>query len=143
MIKLLHKLDLRALGRFFAGGVVSVGVTLAVTALLHEFAAVPERIAAAIGLVTALVVNFAVLRFFAFRGTGVPLGRQLPMFLASSGVFRGLEYGGFFVLHWLGVHYLLALVMVLGVSFIVKFLVYDKLVFARERAHGQSKTPQP
>ena len=128
----LQKLDFRALTRFFAGGVVSAGVTLGTTALLHEVAAVSEPVAAAIGLATALVVNFGVLRFFVFRGTKMPLRRQLLMFLGSSGVFRGLEYAGFFALHLLGTHYLLALVVVLGGSFIVKFFVYEKLVFARK-----------
>lgn len=132
MIDWLQRLDFRALTRFFAGGVVSSGVTLGTTALLHEVAAVSEPVAAAIGLATALVVNFGVMRFFVFRGTKMSLGRQLFMFLGSSGVFRGLEYAGFFALHQLGVHYLLALVMVLGGSFIVKFFVYEKLVFARK-----------
>jgi putative flippase GtrA len=143
MISSLRDLDVQALGRFFVGGVVSVGVTLAATALLHELAEVPEPVAAAIGLATALVVNFLVLRFFAFRGTGMPLGKQLLMFLGSSGVFRALEYGAFYVLHWLGVYYLLALVIVLGGSFIVKFLVYDRFVFARGRVHGKPKLPLP
>jgi putative flippase GtrA len=128
----LKSFDKRALARFLAGGVASTVVTLGTTAALHEIAAIPELIAAAVGLAASLVVNFAVLRLFVFRGTDIPLGRQAMMFLGSSGVFRGLEYSGFFVLHLLGVHYLVGLVLVLGSSFVVKFFVYEKLVFSRK-----------
>jgi putative flippase GtrA len=124
--------DLHALARFLAGGVASTVVTLGTTAALHEMAGIPEVIAAAAGLAASLLVNFAVLRFFVFRGTELPLVRQAMMFLGSSGVFRGLEYSGFFVLHLVGVHYLVGLVLVLGSSFVVKFFVYERLVFSRK-----------
>jgi putative flippase GtrA len=124
--------DLHALARFLAGGVASTVVTLGTTAALHEMAGIPEVIAAAVGLAASLLVNFAVLRFFVFRGTELPLVRQAMMFLGSSGVFRGLEYSGFFVLHLVGVHYLVGLVLVLGSSFVVKFFVYERLVFSRK-----------
>mgnify|MGYP001333867415 FL=1 len=143
MFNLQHKLKLGALGRFLVGGLVSSGVTLATTASLHELVAVPERLAAALGLATALVVNFVVLRFFVFRGTNLPLGRQLLVFLGSSGVFRGFEYAGFIVLHLLSVYYLLALVVVQGVSFIVKYFFYDKFVFARKSPDEPAKASQP
>jgi putative flippase GtrA len=128
----LKSFDARVLGRFLAGGLASTVVTLGTTAALHEIAAVPELVAAAVGLAASLLVNFVVLRFFVFRGTDLPLGRQALMFLGSSGLFRGLEYIGFFVLHLLGVHYLVGLVLVLGSSFMVKFIVYQKLVFSRK-----------
>jgi putative flippase GtrA len=93
-------------------------------------------VAAALGLASALVVNFLMLRYFIFRGTQLPWGRQLLTFLASSGVFRGIEYLGFLLVNSLaGVHYLLALVLVLAGSFILKFIVYEGWVFAK-RSHS-------
>ena len=134
----LKSLDTSALLRFLAGGVASTVVTLGTTAALHEVVAIREVIAAAIGLTASLVVNFAVLRLFVFRGTSIPLRRQAMMFLGSSGVFRALEYSGFFVLHLLGVHYLVGLVLILGSSFVVKFFVYERLVFSRK---PEARTP--
>jgi len=121
-----------ALLRFAAGGVLSAGVTLGVTALLHEVFAFPEPKAAAFAMLAALSVNYVFLRYVAFRGTQLPWRRQLALFLASTGVFRGVEYLAFLAINvWLGVHYLLALMGVLGTSFLLKFLVYEGWIFAR------------
>jgi len=132
MFDKLKKINLASLARFALGGVLSSGVSLGSTALLHEVGAVHERYAAAAGLVLALVVNFAVLRFFVFKGSRQPVARQLLMFLGSSGVFRGIEYGGFLLLSqvW-GVQYLLAMFLTLGLSFVIKFAVYELWIFRR------------
>ena len=125
---------LASLGRFAMGGVVSSGVVLGVSALLGELDWVGERVAAAIGLATSLVVNFNVMRYFVFRGDQRPLLRQWFEYLASSGVFRGLEYLAFLVVNtWFHVHYLLALLLVLATSFSLKFVVYEGWVFRRRR----------
>ena len=73
-----------ALLRFAAGGVLSAGVTLGVTALLHEVFGFPEPQAAALAMLAALSVNYAFLRYVAFRGTQLPWRRQLVLFLASD-----------------------------------------------------------
>ena len=130
--ELLSKARLMALLRFGMGGLLSSGVAISVTAALHELGFLTERVAAAAGLAAALIVNFLVLRYFVFRGTRLPFARQLLLFLGSSGVFRGLEYLGFLLVSGVfGMHYLLALVVVLGVSFILKFAVYEGWVFVR------------
>jgi putative flippase GtrA len=117
--------------RFAAGGVLSSAVTLGVTALFREVFGIRESIAAAAGLASAMVVNFLFLRHVVFASGATPISRQLTMFLASNGVFRVLEYLGFLVvIGMLNVHYLLALIMVLGVSFLFKFLVYERFVFS-------------
>lgn len=115
------------------GGVLSSSVVLGVSALVREGGFASERVAAGIGLATSLVVNFNVMRYFVFRGTQQPLLRQFGQFLASSGVFRGLEYVAFLVVNAVfQVHYLLALLLVLGTSFGLKFVVYDTWVFRRK-----------
>ena len=121
-----------ALLRFAAGGVLSAGVTLSVTAVLHEIFSVSEPKAAAFAMLTALSVNYVFLRYIAFPGTHVPWQRQLLLFFASTGIFRGIEYLAFLAVNvWLGVHYLVALMGVMGASFLLKFTVYDRFVFAR------------
>lgn len=123
--------------RFAAGGLISMPVTIGVTALLHEVFALHESAAAAAGLVAALTANFLFLRYVVFASTATPILRQLAMFLASSGVFRGLEYVAFLLLNAaLEAQYLLVLAGVLGVSFIIKFLVYENFVFARKGAES-------
>lgn len=129
---LLHRFKPTTLIRFAAGGVVSSGVTLATTAFLHEIIGLRETIAAGFGLTAALVVNFLFLRLYVFRGTQRSITGQLAMFLGSSGVFRALEYAAFLVVHaTLDLHYLVGLILVLGSSFFLKFVVYEGWVFAR------------
>ena len=131
---MLTRQRLASLARFAIGGVVSSSVVLGVSALLREAGSVDERVAAAIGLATSLVVNFNVMRYFVFRGSAQPLLRQWLEFLASSGVFRGFEYVAFlFVNAFFAVHYLLALLLVLGTSFLLKFIWYEGWVFRRKR----------
>ncbi|MGH7628530.1 MAG: GtrA family protein [Gemmatimonadales bacterium] len=124
--------SLRSVVRFAAGGVLSSSVLLGTSALLHEVLGIAEPVAAAGGIGAALIVNFVFLRYYVFRGSVVPPVRQGLMFLSSSGVFRGLEYLGFLVLNLMfKVRYLVALVIVLCVSFTLKFLLYDRWIFAR------------
>ncbi len=108
--------------KFAASGALSYALTVGVTSALHELAGVTESAAAAGGLATAFTVNFAVLRLFVF-GSSLPLARQFATFAASSAGFRLAEYGAFLGLHALQVQYLLALSLVLVVSFFAKFAV--------------------
>jgi len=123
---------LPALVRFGLGGVLSSTVVLGLSALLAETGTAGTRVAPAFGLAASLAVNFAVMRRLVFRGTQRPLARQAVEYLASSGVFRGLEYLGFLVVDSvLHLHYLVALVVVLGTSFGLKFVWYEGFVFRR------------
>lgn len=124
----------RALARFAAGGIASAAVVLGVSAGLVESGVASERVAAACGLATSFVVNFLVLRHFVFRGTERPVLRQAAEFAASSGVFRTFEYLAFLAIHaFLPLNYLVSLVLVLGTSFGLKFLWYERRVFSRDR----------
>jgi putative flippase GtrA len=123
---------LASLLRFAAGGVLSAAVTIGTTALLHEVFGVRESIAAGAGFAAALTVNYFFLRHVVFRSSHLPVGRQLMLFIGSTGVFRGSEYLAFLALNmWLRVPYWAALPSVLCASFLLKFMVYDRLVFAR------------
>ena len=129
--------------KFAAGGLISAPTALGVTAALHEWLGLQENSAAGLGLCAALAVNFVFLRHVVFAGSRMSLSRQIGMFLASSGLFRAAEYAGFLVVNRIsGAHYLVALAAVLGASFLIKFFVYDKLVFARRPATDLSKEPR-
>lgn len=131
---MISRATLSSLVRFGAGGVLSFATTYGVTALLHERFAVSEHIAAAAGFIAALFVNFFFLRHFVFRGEHMALRRQLVLFLGSTGAFRAVEYLAFLVLNvWLHMSYRIALPAVLVSSFLLKFIVYDRYVFARKR----------
>lgn len=134
---MLRRDRLAALVRFALGGALSASVVLGMSALLREGGFVGERAAAAIGLASALAVNFATMRLFVFRGTRRPIAGQALGYLASSAVFRGLEYAGFLALHsLLALHYLVALLLSLAASFLLKFLFYDGWLFRREQGDG-------
>ena len=103
------------------------------SALLHEVLGMREAVAAAGGLASALTANFFALRYIVFTGTVVGAPLQLAGYLGSAGVFRAVEYCGFLLVNALThFHYLLTLLIVLGASFFMKFLVYEKWIFKRD-----------
>ena len=122
-----------ALLRFAAGGVLSAGVTLGVTALLHEVFAVPgaegRRVRDAGRAVGELCVSS--LRGVSRHATPLASASWCCSLLrrassAASSTWRSLPSTS-----GLGVHYLLALMGVLGASFLLKFTVYEGWMFAR------------
>ncbi len=121
--------------RFGRLGIVAVFSFLANTLLTVAFAELgrlsPE-LAFAIVLVLVFFVNFLLTRFWVFadRVTESNLWNHLVKCLMVSGVFRFLEWATFaLLLRVLDVSYLVLLVCVLVVSFAVKALIYDRLVF--------------
>jgi putative flippase GtrA len=135
---------LRALIRFGLGGVVSATVAVGTTALLHEIGGLPERVAGAGGFAAALVVNFFVLRYFVFAASGGALRRQLTSFLATTGALRAVEFAAFYAVNkYLHLHYLLTMVLVLGISFLVKFLIYEGIVFAKHATSDANDSQGP
>ncbi len=112
---------------------VSFTLNLGLSALLHEVVRAPEELAFAVALVVVFAVNFLACRYLIFDAAGGNLYRQLVAFALSSLVFRGLEYVAFLLLHSVaGVHYLVAIAAVLGISMIGKFLFYRGAVFVAD-----------
>lgn len=127
--------------RYTQLAVFSAALNLGLPVLLHEWIGLSERVAVALSLTTAFVVNFAVARGYVFRAGG-PMGPQVLRFAAASAGFRVAEYAGFLLLHTiLGLHYVLALGAVLVVSFGVKFVFYRAFVFAPVERGWESLTP--
>ena len=121
--------------RFGALGAVGFALNLAVTISLHELLGAPEELAFAVALVVVFVFGFLTNRHLIFVGAtrGDPR-KQLFKYAISNAGFRMAEYVGFLVLHTLlRLPYLLAIVAVLGVSFLTKFFTYSTVVFVDDR----------
>lgn len=120
--------------KFGVLGALGFGINIAVTVVLTEVLGASEELAFAIALAVVFVFSFVTSRYLIFAGAaaGDPR-RQLARFALSSAVFRGAEYLGFLLLHTVsGVPYLLTIVVVLGVSFLTKFVTYSTVVFTSE-----------
>lgn len=136
---------LRRLGgetmRFAAVSAFSFCWILSVSALGAEVLALPERLAVAIALVSALVINFTLLRVFVFPGQSARIGPQFAATAATSFSFRLFEYGIFLLLDALaGLHYLVATACAVVISAVGKFVVYRNVVFRRVPLEGQPPT---
>jgi putative flippase GtrA len=125
--------QLGAPARFVALGAASFSLNLGVTAVLHELFGVPPEACFAVALVTVFCVNFMAMRWWVFRGSPRPWLAQLVGYGLSSLFFRGGEYLGYLLLYRLaGIPYLVAALVVLSVSFGLKYFVYGSWLFARE-----------
>lgn len=114
---------------------LSFALTLGMTAALHEAFGVSPEISFAVALVVVFLSNFAGMRWWVFRGTSRPAVFQFMGFGLSSLSFRGLEYCGYLVLYRIaGIPYLAAAVATIGISFAVKYVVYDSWLFSRRSA---------
>lgn len=119
----------RQLTAFGLLGVLSFGLNLFITTSLHEVLHVPVRFAYACGLLTTILTNFYFNRRIIFQ-SGTNVWRQLIIFIASSFMFRGLEYGAFlFQEATIDIEYILAILLIHGTSFFIKFVYYKLLVF--------------
>jgi putative flippase GtrA len=121
-------------GRFLLLGGLSFSLNLGITATLHEIFGVSPEVSFAVALVAVFCLNFAMMRWWVFRGTRRPILGQLAGFGGSSLFFRGLEYAGYFALfRYVGFPYLGAALTVIGISFTLKYLVYNFWLFSREK----------
>ncbi len=116
---------------FGALGVVLLGINLAVTAALREFAGVGVEIAYIGGYASVVVIGFIACRHTIFAAAAGDPTRQFIIFLLSSIFFRSMEYLASVLLYTvLDIQYLLAPVIIQGLSFLIKFFYYRTVVFS-------------
>ncbi len=116
---------------FGALGVVLLGVNLAVTAALREIAGLNVEFAYIGGYASVVAIGFIACRHTIFAATAGDPKRQFLVFLLSSIFFRSMEYlASVFFFKALGVQYLLAPVLIQGLSFLIKFFYYRTVVFS-------------
>ena len=110
--------------RFAMSTGVSAAITVGFPVLLHELLGIQQTIAVAISQSSALLVNFLMIRVFVFRSRRAA-PRDLAYYVGSAAAFRGLEYLGFLALFELAhLYYLVALLITLGTSTLIKFVWY-------------------
>jgi putative flippase GtrA len=115
--------------RYLLATVFSATVSFCLPVVLHEIAKMTEETSVAISFSVVFLVNFITARVFVFRSNVAPMF-QLVKFAASSVFFRFVEYLAFLAaLRFLGLHYLVALLLVLTISSIAKFFFQRAYVF--------------
>ncbi len=126
-----------AFGRFGLLAVFSAMMSFGLTIGLHELAGVPASAAYAVALLVAFVVNFLAMRYAVFVAhTGSARG-QFALHGLTAITFRAGEYAAFLLLHsCLDLHYILAMVVIQGLSFLGKFFVYRNIVFRLPTRHS-------
>lgn len=112
--------------------VLSVFLTLSVTITAHEVLTFTEEVSYCLALVVVFLVNFLGMRYFVYPKNNHKkhLVRQFLEFLITSFLFRSIEFLLFIVIHsWFGINYLIAIMLVMIVSIIGKFIFYKYTVF--------------
>lgn len=111
---------------------LSFGVLFGTVVFQHEVLGVREEIAVIISQILVFVMNFVLKRFLVFRSDQRNVPKQFVSFGLSTLGFRGTEYVCFLFLHtWLGLHYQIALVSIVGSFTLIKFFFYRKYVFLK------------
>ncbi|MEO0797004.1 MAG: GtrA family protein [Verrucomicrobiota bacterium] len=122
--------------RYLVVSGLSFSLNLVLTYGLVQGLRLSPILAYAISLVIVFLTNFHLVRYWVYpeRVKDVSWSRQFIPFLSASFLFRGAEWISFAILvDGLGVYYLLSAVVVQVVAFVVKFIVYDRLIFNPRR----------
>ena len=119
--------------RFVLATILSGGLVLLLPFVLSEVVGLRPDLSVAIGMGIAFPVNFLTVKYFVFRSEA-PIVSQFVAFTLSNGAIRLAEYSAFILLyHGLGIYYLLALVVVMTVAFVGKFLFHRRFIFGDRR----------
>ena len=122
----------RRVGRFIALAILSAGLSFGLTIGLHEYLGLSEDTSYGIALITVFLVNFVGMRAWVFAAGQGRVTIQFVSYVATAAGFRGFEYAAFLLLHnWLGVQYILAILLIQGISFVAKFFFYGGVVFRK------------
>lgn len=140
----LLKINLARAPRFLGLSGVSFVTNVGLTVLLKEKAGLAPEAALAISIVVVFCINFLACRYVVFDAQAQDFRRQLLLFAMASGGFRGAEYLAFIVGHrLLGIHYVVALVGILMLSMMAKFVFYQRVIFPGIVAESPSPAAPP
>lgn len=114
-------------GQLFRFGIstgFSAALSFGLPLLLHEHFGISETMAVAIGFAAAYLGNIWLLRNFVFRSSG-NWRREVFRYVVWNALVRLLEYASFYALFArFGFDYRVALLLVLGISAVLKFFLY-------------------
>lgn len=119
--------------RFVAGGLMGFAFTLVVTAILTELFNVNYLVSFIIPFTLATLFNFVVAVKYIFKVDDNYHTRFIKYAVSVIFFYFGNLAGLYLLVDYLHLHYLLGIILVTGIIFLIKFLIYDRLVFHR---HG-------
>lgn len=120
--------------RYAMASALSAVASFSIPLFLVEVVGLAALLAVGISFFLVFCMNFLTMRLFVFKSSN-SRKEELARFAAVSLAFRGSEYVAFSLLHVvLGMHYLVALALVLGVSLLAKFFVQRNYVYRRRPA---------
>ncbi|MGD9945587.1 MAG: GtrA family protein [Burkholderiaceae bacterium] len=128
MARLTQGLSLRALAGFLVVGSIGFTVDFALLAALLA-AGLRPTVARVPSVAVALVVTWLLNRRFSFQAAGAPSVSEFLAYLSVAGVSALLNYAIYAGLVVLGLGPLLALALATGVTLVLNFLGFSKLVF--------------
>jgi putative flippase GtrA len=124
---------LKTFGRYLLATGFSALMSLGLPVLFVDVFGWRAELAVAAAFVIAFLVNFLIHKFLVFRSAGRVL-REFLGFAATNGLMRLVDYAGFLLLYRVaGLHYLVALVAVLTVTSLLRFLAFRR-IFGRGAA---------
>lgn len=130
-VKFCDVMFLNIIHKIFRFGIMtafSAGVNMGGSIALKELAGFSPEQAFAIALITVFVLNFYLLRYFVFYGRNQKISKQVMKYTIFAICFRGTEYIGFLIIFKLIVFdYKLAILIILVVSLVMKFIFYNWL----------------
>lgn len=114
--------------RFINAAAFSSLLTFILPIILHEGLAISEPDAVAIGFCCAFVTNFFLQRLYVFKNRTNFL-QQAGLFIFFSIIWRLGEYYLFLTMLQQGFNYILALLIVLGASTVIKYGLCKWVIF--------------
>jgi putative flippase GtrA len=108
---------------------------------MHEVFGISPSLAVALCFGITFFVNFFSTKYFVYRSAG-PIMREFASYAATNLMFRAGEYACFSFLYLVaGIRYFIANFAVISGSLVLKFLVYNFLVYAnRTSPHVESRS---
>jgi putative flippase GtrA len=136
---------LARVNRFAVLSAISFATNVATIWALVQLGGASEELAVGLSLAVIFVFNFAMMRAWVYEGRSFRMGarRQLLACAITSACFRVGEWTAFALLFRLiGLHYLATFALVAVASFLIKFGVYDRLVFHGAQARDEEPPRQ-
>lgn len=123
---------LQSVPRMAFMSLISFGLNLGLFTFFVKLAAITPELSAAVAAIIVMGLNFVACRYWIFDARGGNAHKQLALFMVATLAFRGAEIGLFsFIYRLTYSDELLVYSIVLVTSFLIKFLFFEKAVFAR------------
>ena len=120
--------------RWTAFSIISFLSVLALTIVSREILKVPARYAIALPLFYSIIANFFICRHLVFLRQTESIFPQFVKYLCSVAGFRFADFLLFWLLvEFLNVWYVVAVLLVLPATFVLKFLFFRSIVFTTSK----------